>query len=222
MRALAVHLQLHPRLFAAAVIGILLALLLPEAWGPLLRMIVGWDVASTLYLVFATVMMARATSDGMRRRAALQDESGFTLLVLTAAAAAFSLCASTGLLSGFKDLPDAQKPVVLALVIFTIITSWFFLQLLFTLHYAHEFYGPAEEGEDTVERGGLQFPGAPEAPAYIDFAYYSFTIGMTAQTSDTAVVSSTMRALTLAHGVLTFFFNTVILALSINIAASLL
>jgi len=214
------YFKLHPRLFLAAALGTIIGLLLPESWGVLVRVVFGWDVAATLYNLLAWIMMLRGTEASIRYKASLQDESGWTLLGIAAASALVSLCAIIGLLGG-KDIPDPEKTLRLVLAIYTIITSWFFLHTLFTLHYAHEHYG-AGQGDQGKTRGGLQFPGTDPTPGYIDFAYYSFTIGMTAQTSDTAVTTTPMRGLTLAHGILTFFFNTVILALSINIAASLL
>jgi uncharacterized membrane protein len=115
-------------------------------------------------------------------------------------------------------LAPSLQPLYLALAIYTIIGSWFFLHLLFALHYAGEYYAQDDEGK---ERQGLQFPEKDE-PGYVEFLYYSLTIGMTAQTSDTCCSSTNMRLLTMGHSVLTFFFNTVVVALSINIAASLL
>jgi uncharacterized membrane protein len=214
------YFKLHPRLFIAAGVGAVIGVVLPESWGSLVRVVFSWDAAATLYNVLAWIMMLRGTEATIRYKASLQDESGWTLLMISAAAALISLCAIVGLLGG-KDIPDPEKTLRLVLAIYTIINSWFFLHTLFTLHYAHEHYG-AGQGDKGKTRGGLQFPGTDPTPGYVDFAYYSFTIGMTAQTSDTAVTTTSMRGLTLAHGILTFFFNTVILALSINIAASLL
>ena len=214
--------RLHPRLFIAAGIGVVLWALMPAGWGELVRIIFAWDVAMTLHLVLSTIMMARATPDSIRQHAALQDESAPVILLLSAAAASASLCASIGLLSGYKDMPPGQQPVMLTLALYTIISSWFFLHSLFTLHYAHEYYGPDDRDANPDDRGGLQFPGDVDTPGFGDFAYYALTIGMCAQTSDTAVVTSAMRRLTILHAVITFFFNTAILALSINIAASLL
>jgi uncharacterized membrane protein len=206
------HIRLHPRLFIALGIGVVVLLLLPAGWGWLARIIVAWNLACTLYLGLAFHLMSRQTTDEMRSCAELQDENGWTLLGVSSAAAAV------------KDLPEHDQLLLLGVVIYTIVVSWFFLHTLFTLHYAHEYYGPTDPDDQLglKERGGLLFPGDAAAPTYIDFAYYSFTIGMTAQTSDTACTSAAMRGLTLAQAILTFFFNTVILALSINIAASLL
>lgn len=216
--------RLHPRLFAAAAGGILIGLLLPAGWAALLRMLVGWDGAATLYLAATWRMMILGPVRHMEWRARLQDESGWTILAVSAGAAAASLVALVGLLAGFKDLAAPARQLHLALAVYTILGSWFFLHTLFAIHYAHEYYRPAEDATAAGHhhRRGLQFPGDEDRLGYPDFAYYAFTIGMTAQTSDTGVTSATMRRLTLAHGILSFLFNTVILALSVNIAAGLL
>jgi uncharacterized membrane protein len=98
----------------------------------------------------------------------------------------------------------------------TVALSWTFTHVVFTLHYANVYYRPDDDGP-----GGLKFPG-DRAPDYRDFLYYSFVIGCAAQTGDVATVSPAMRHLTLLHGIVAFAFNTAILALTINVGASLL
>ena len=212
------HVPLHLRLFASAAAGAVAGFILPWSWPFLLRAMIGWDFAATLYLVLITHLMVGATPDKLRRRAEQQDESGWTILFLAGGAATFSLCASVGLLSDFKNLAPGLQPLYLALAIYTILVSWFFLHTLFAIHYAGEYFAP---GKNDEERGGLNFPNC-ELPGYVDFTYFSFTIGMTAQTSDTGITTTNMRMLALIHSVITFFFNTVVLALTINIAASAL
>jgi uncharacterized membrane protein len=113
------------------------------------------------------------------------------------------------------------------LSIATILTSWSFVHVIFTEHYAHNFYfldGPIDDDSDDIEtrkKKGLHFPGQPW-PDYVDFLYFSVTIGVANQTADTEVVSRRMRVLVLIHSVISYFFNTIILALTINIAASML
>jgi uncharacterized membrane protein len=112
---------------------------------------------------------------------------------------------------------DASEALVRSLgAIATILISWAFLHTLFTVHYAHRFYGGEAKGE------GLKFPEGNDEPIYWDFLYYSFTIGVASQTADVATTSVTMRKLTLLHSILSFLFNTTILALAINVGASLL
>ena len=125
-------------------------------------------------------------------------------------------------LAGVKDLTGPHKAAQTTLVAATIVSSWLFVHLTFTLHYAHEYFAEELRTPDPADvRGGLIFPGTKE-PRYIDFLYFSYIIGVASQTADVATSSQTMRALALVHGILSFFFNTTILALTINIAASLL
>jgi uncharacterized membrane protein len=107
-----------------------------------------------------------------------------------------------------------------ALSVMSVLFSWFLVHTLFALRYAHLYFLDARETTRAKVRGGLDFPGN-ESPAYIDFAYFSFVIGMTCQVSDVQVSSSSMRRLTLVHGLISFCFNTAILAMFVNIVASL-
>ena len=216
----------RPRLFVAIGLGLVAGLFLPADWSRSLRLIVGWDVTAGLYLALAWTMILRADPGRIRSVARIDDDGRWVILILCAIAATTSLGAILSQLGDYKDLAADVKPYHLALGVFTILVSWFFLHTVFTLHYAHEFYGATPDDDPTTdlekERGGFAFPGEAKAWNYMDFAYYAFTIGMTAQTSDIAVTTTGMRRLTLAHAILTFFYNTVILAFSVNIAASLL
>ena len=91
-------------------------------------------------------------------------------------------------------------------------------QFVFALHYAHEYYRPEDPASDA--RGGLEFPGCPK-PDYWDFLYFATSIGATSQTSDVAIRSRALRRLVMLHAVVSFVFNTMILALTVNLAASL-
>jgi uncharacterized membrane protein len=115
---------------------------------------------------------------------------------------------------GVKD--TGRGPAHLALAVVTITLSWAFIHTIFALHYAHEFYI-----ENRYEDGGLAFPGK-EQPDYGDFLYFSLVIGMTSQVSDVAVTAKAIRRTVAAHGVVSFFFNAALLALTVNIAASAL
>jgi uncharacterized membrane protein len=215
------HRQLaaRPRLYLAIVIGLAFGLLVPIG-GAVSHWIVGWDVGIAFYLAAALLMMVRSTPDQVRRRARLQDESRWVILALTAAAACFSLAAVGPILGEVKNAAPGQVPFRVALAGFTILGSWVFMHTIFALHYAHEFYGDRRGAKQQIA-GGLEFPSEP-APDYLDFLYFSLVVGMTCQVSDVQITSRALRRLALAHGVLSFFFNTVILALTVNIAASLL
>lgn len=215
------HLRVRPRLVVAVAAGVALGPALPD-WPIPTRMIVALDVAGVIFLTLTWLMMAKATPERMKVRARLQDEGKLTILLLTVGAAAFSTTAISLELHGLKDLPGHTVAFHVALAGASIVCAWLVTHTLFALHYAHAFYGDADPGTTAYERtGGVEFPGSPH-PDYWDFLYFAFVIGMTCQTSDVQITDHRIRRLVLAHGVLSFLFNTVILALSVNIAAGLL
>jgi uncharacterized membrane protein len=222
-RALPVRLiQARPRLFVCIAIGILLTLVLPHDWRLATRLLIAWNGAIILYLFLGAHMMMRADKLSIRRRAQLTDDGKYAFLGLSVLAAIASFAAIVFELSGVKDLTGQNKAAHIALVVTTIVSSWFFVHLTFTLHYAHEYFADELRTPDPTDvRGGLIFPGTKD-PHYLDFLYFSYIIGVASQTADVATSSATMRALALVHGIVSFFFNTTILALTINIAASLL
>jgi uncharacterized membrane protein len=202
----------RPRLFLSALVGVLVIVFLPERLGLAARLVAGWDVGVTLYLIAAYQLMATSDEGRMRRWAALEDEGRFGVLILTVAAALASLGAIIALLgSGHAGSRSAAQ---LGLATLTILLSWAFIHTIFALHYAHEYYG-----EHGGKRSGLNFPG-DELPDYWDFVYFSFVVGMTSQVSDVATVSKPIRRTVAAHGIVSFLFNAALLALTVNIAAS--
>ena len=215
------HFKARPRLISSVALGAALWLALPSGLGAA-RVVLSFDLGGLAFLGLTWAMMARATPDHMRRHARLQDEGKFTILILTVGAALFSIAAIGAELHDLKDLPGSEQALHVGVAAGSIVCSWLVTHTMFALHYAHTYYGEGGSSRNPNNHvGGLQFP-SEEMPDYWDFLYFSFVIGMTAQTSDVQVGSRLMRRLALAHGVLSFFFNTVILALSINIAASLL
>lgn len=203
------------RLVGPAAAALVAALLMPAAWSLTGRILAAWDCAVLLYLGLAWTMLIRSSRETMRQRAQQEDETAVVVLGLTVAAAAASLGAIAVELSAIRANETAGQPFGLALAGVTLLCSWFFLHTVFAIHYAHEFYG------DHGEASGLTFPGEPE-PDYWDFMYFAFTIGAAAQTSDVTIVARRMRRLVLAHTVLSFLFNTTVLALVINVGAGLL
>ena len=204
----------RPRLFSSVALGIFVtaALALSTHWRGATRVLVGWDIGIAVYLVLAFFMMARSDIQGIRRRAADQDDGQFAILVLTVAAALVSLAAIFVEL-GTSGTGGSRQPSHLILATLTIVLSWAFIHTMFALHYAHEFY------EESGGRG-LAFPGGEEEPDYWDFVYFALVIGMTSQVSDVGVTSKEVRRTVAAHGVVSFFFNVALLALTVNIAAS--
>jgi len=199
-------------------IGLAAALLLPSgvAHAAVTRALVGWNLAAVLYLVLALHMMFSSTHDRMRERALLEDEDSTTILVLVIAAALACVGAIVAELALVKDLHGEPRLAHTLLAGVTIATSWVFTQTMFALHYAHDFYATATQGR----HGGLDFPGG-EPPDYGDFLYFSLVLGTSAQTADVNISSRKMRRTATVHCVLAFFFNTTLLALTVNIASGL-
>jgi uncharacterized membrane protein len=217
---------------SALAIGLAIYFALPALAPPLFlgaatRLLIAWNVAIVSYLVMVGFMMARSNHETMRVRAKVLDEGRHTVLVLAVVAALASLVTIILELYGLKSASTELAAVRVGVSIATILTAWSFVHVIFTEHYAHNFYfldGALDEGGDDIEtqkKKGLNFPGQPW-PDYIDFLYFSVTIGVANQTADTEVVSRQMRVLVLIHSVISYFFNTIILALTINIAASML
>jgi uncharacterized membrane protein len=199
----------RPRLFVAALFGVVLGLLLPTEWRVSTRALVGWDAGVALYLIGTLPLLVRSDVARIRRRAAVVDEGRFAILMVVVGAALASL---GGIVA---QLGSGRMPSHLALATVTILLSWVLVHVIFALHYAHEFYAAKPRG------GGLTFPGG-EDPDYWDFLYFSLVIGMTSQVSDVAVTGRTIRRTVTAHGVVSFLFNAALIALTVNIAASAL
>jgi uncharacterized membrane protein len=193
-----------------AAIGVLTAL---TNWRPVMRGLVGWDIGIGLYVILAIEMMARADVHQIRRRAAAQDEGAIVILVLTVATALASLLAIVALLGTSAVGAAQRRSMELVLATITIGLSWALIHTMFALHYAHEFY-------DQSGVPGLAFPGGEEEPDYWDFVYFALVIGMTAQVADVGITTKEIRRTVAAHGVVSFFFNVALLALTVNIAAS--
>lgn len=207
-------LLLRPRLLAALAAGAGLAGLLPGDWRWATRFLVAWDVGTILYLGLLASTMFSESVDEIRARAERQDEGAFAILIIACLAASASLVAIIVQLTGISAVPPGQRGGHLALGGVTILCSWLLLHAFFTLHYAGIYY-----------RGGkkepcLDFPGKAD-PDYLDFLYFSYTIGCTSQTSDVGVTTREARGIALLHSILSFVFNTTILAMAINVGASL-
>jgi len=216
------QMRAHPRLVTAVAITLVVLAVLPHDWRNSTRLIVSLDCGGLSFLALTWTMMVSATADQMRERASMQDDGQVVILVLTAGAALFSLATVAIELHGLKELNLSASIEHIGLVAGTIVCSWLATHTMFAVHYAHCYYSDSDPAEDSrADVGGLEFPGNPQ-PDYWDFLYFSFVIGMTCQTSDVGISGRRLRRQALGHGVLSFFFNTVILALSINIAAGLL
>jgi len=218
-RRLLATLRLRVRFLAAMAFGVIVHALLPMDLGDQLRSALAWDAAALSYLVLILAMMARSDPERLRWRAALEDESMAVNVVMAVVATAFSLTTVVAMLIRAQGMTSGLVPH-LVLCGATILLSWLFVHVLFAVHYAHRFFTDGFGDREAETEGGLAFPGDGD-PDYWDFMYFSFVIAMTSQVSDVGVRSRHIRRAALVHGVLSFFFNTVILAFTVNIAAGL-
>jgi uncharacterized membrane protein len=211
----------RPRLFAALLGGIVIFALLPGRVTLPIRFVIAWDIGAAAYIALTLTMMARSPQR-LRYRAQLEDASRWVILSLMIAVTLASLLSIGFVLHEAKNQSGWTADEHVLLACGTILLSWGFAHILFAIHYAQVFYDDAPDAEDpNAVAGGLAFP-SEENPDYWDFLYFSFVVGMTCQVSDVQVTGRTMRRLTLSHGIVSFLFNTVILALSINLLAGLL
>ena len=212
------QLAVRPRLFFTLAITLLLGALLPAQWVPqtLTRWLLAWNAGTVLYVVLATVMMVRSSLGHMHQRGRVHDEGQLVILLLVVVTALASVGAIAGELSLAKHMQGADKGLHVALAGVTVFTSWAFIQVMFAIHYAHDYYAALVRGRPA----GLKFPD-DDAPDYGDFFYFAAVIGTSGQTADVAFVGKPMRRIGTLHCVLAFLFNTTVLALLINIGASL-
>jgi uncharacterized membrane protein len=184
------------------------------------RGLIAWDVGVIVFLALAVHSMIDADHERMRARAREHDEGRHFILLLAIGAAIASVAALAAELASAKGQVAGEEAMRVGLTVVTIMLSWTFVQFIFALHYAHVFYGEAEDPEAS-HREGLEFPG-DDPPDYWDFLHFSMIIGATAQTADITIVSKELRRIGTVHSMIAFAFNTAILALTINIASGLI
>jgi uncharacterized membrane protein len=212
------QLRARPRLLLSLLIAALVSVFLPTdlVSSPVTRWLIGWNTLTILYVVTASLMMVRSTSREMSYRARLQDNGQVVILAMVALAAIASLAAIGKELAVVHDLHGAVKTGHIALTVLTVLSSWAFIQVTFALHYAHDYYAATDQKRPP----GIQFPAHEERPTYGDFFYFSAIIGTSGQTADVSIMTRAMRRIGTLHCILAYLFNTVVLALLINIAAS--
>lgn len=185
---------------------------------PVVRAVVAWDAASTAYLAATLLIFFLTLGRDISEDAKSHQEGEWTVFTLTLIGAAMSF-ASLFLFSHAANAKTHLTSAYLAFVVVTLALSWTVTHLTFAYRYAHEYYA-YDLGGDTVD-GGIEFP-KDDRPDYLDFVYFSFVLGMTFQVSDCNITSKKLRRLATLQGLIGFLFNTVILAFSVNIAASVL
>jgi uncharacterized membrane protein len=206
------------RLAIGAIVGIAVGFATEGMLRVPFRVAAGWIVAVAIYLMLTALVIGPAGPEQCRLYSRQQDPRRWIIVALMATAAAVSLLALGTSFAKAANETDVGLTLRLLFAALTIVASWTLTHTIFALHYAHHFYGDDETREGEQDRGGLQFPGN-DLPDYWDFLYFSYVVGMTCQVSDVQITSRSMRRMVLAHGVLSFFFNTFILALAVNFVA---
>ena len=205
----------RPFLLGALVLGIAVGMFVPERYNDLRRALIGWNSGVWAYLLAMAWTMFRADHSRVRAIAEKQDESGGAVLGAVIVGAILSVYAIVTELANMKEASEHMKALHYGFTALTVIGSWLLVGVMYCLHYAHIYY---TANKHTLP---LEFPDQHTQPNYWDFLYFSFTLSVAVQTSDVTVKTRAMRKLVLGHCVLAFFFNLVILGLSVNIAASL-
>ncbi len=214
------QLQARPRLIASIAVGVLLGAVLPGTLTPVQRSLLGWNAAVWLYLVLVWINMSRLDHGHLRRVAAAQADGAGVVLAIAIVGTLASLVAVVIEIAAAKAGQSSLGWQSIALALTTLVGTWLLLPTEFALSYASRYFSdPA---------GGLSFPQPPSdqtvpaTPNYTEFLYFAVTIAATAQTSDTTVTTRAMRRFVILHAVLSFGFNTFVLALAINMVAGLL
>ena len=209
------HVIHHRSFYTAALLGAVAGALTHIA-APRFALFVAGDTFYFSYLIFMTSIIAQATPSDFRDWAERDDEGIALISLITAAAICFSM------VSLFELVNEPGRPETLRLVlsIASAPLAWAVLHTIAAFHYAHLYYADNDPGPARADAGGLKFPETEE-PGPSDFVYYSFVVGMTAQVSDVQVTTASMRRVTVLHGIVSFFLNTVLIALAVNVVVAL-
>ena len=210
----------HPRTTTGLAVGLLAYPLLPSTLSPSTRAVAAWDLGALVLLALIAILFANEGRDAaMAENAKEQEEGEWAMFGIVLAGVAFSFVALTRELANLKQLAPTVRGLHVGLVAATLLLSWVVTHVVFAQRYVHEYYSTSR-GHTQVD-GGLQFP-SDDTPDYWDFVYFSLVLGMTFQVSDVQITSRKLRRLATVHGLIGFLFNTVIVALTVNIAAGLL
>jgi uncharacterized membrane protein len=209
----------RPRLFAGLAVMLVAWPQLPAALPLTTRGIVAWDIGVLVFLLSSAQLFIAESPEQMPAAAEAQQEGEWTIFWVTLAVIIVSFVAVSSEFSSIKGAPVGKQGWVVALVALTLLLSWLVTHVTFAFRYAHEFYA-RDEGGPEVD-GGLSFPSENE-PDYWDFLYFALVLGMTFQVSDVQITSRKLRRVATLHGLLSFLFNTVIVAFTVNIAAGLM
>ena len=215
----------RPRLTSGVVVGILVYVVLSIATDAdaRTRFIGAWDVGASVTLIAMFFGLRNSSAAAMKELAERTDAGKWAVLAFAVLAATAGLVVIAAEMPLVKNTDGFEQAIRVVLVIYTIVLSWAFMQTMFAVHYAHDYYMEADLPATAASRPSerLIFPGTG-APTYGDFLYFSFTIGMTFQVSDVQIADPALRRLVAIHGAFAFFYSLGILALAINLVAGLI
>ena len=217
-RSIARSFILRPKVYISLAAGIAAGFLMVGTVPITVVSVIAWTIGGIVYLTMATWSMTHCEGEAILQRAEQQDESAIVILAIVVLAIAASFVAILGLLGEAKTATGQTKVAYIILAALTLVISWAVSQVAFAIHYAHEYYAPTNPRRD--QSAGLAFSGT-DRPDYLDFLYFATSIGATSQTADVSIKTQGLRRLATAHAVVSFFFNTMVLALMVNLAASL-
>jgi uncharacterized membrane protein len=203
------------RITTALWMGTLAAWLLPRSLDIATRVVAGWNVGAIAMLGLAWIIIVRADPSETHRRASSLDPGRTVVWLLVLSSSTASLFSAAVLMRHAKTLGGGEETLLVALALCAVVTAWLLTHTSYTLRYAHLYYREC----DGI--GGLEFPGGTP-PCDFDFAYFGFTVGMCFQVSDVVVTSPTIRRTVLGHSLLSFVYNTVIVALALNLVFGLM
>lgn len=213
------RLDAHYRLYIALLMGLvafLLARHIPSV--PAVTLIV-WITVALSIIILNWIIILWAHPREIRRIASLEDSSRYLIFIFVMTASLVSLVAMYLLLKSTKGQSEEAVSGYIILSMSAVVISWWLVHTVYTMRYAHLYY--ATQGGKDSTKAGLQFPADITDPDYMDFVYFAFVIGMTFQVSDVVITSRRIRRIVWAHGLISFAFNTAIVALSINIISGL-
>lgn len=218
------RLDAHHKLAISLIFGTLAVIMTGSVAEKPISWMIGWLAYAAAHLGLAWVTILSSHPSEVRREVGGQDSNRIMISLFVIAASFVSLFAILFLLYGAgKTASRSDLTIHLILSFSCIVCSWILVHTIFTLRYAHLYYQPREghRGGKDQQRQGLEFP-QQEEPDYLDFTYFSFVIGMTFQVSDVTISSRELRRLALVHALLSFAFNTLLVALTINVVSGLI
>ncbi|MBC7659701.1 MAG: DUF1345 domain-containing protein [Chitinophagaceae bacterium] len=212
IKGVAHHVMKHSivRLMLSVLVGIAVTIIADKFYGWAVSIVAGFDAGALLLLLVSWTIILRSTAAETKARAASEDPGRNLVFLLVSLASAVSLFASAYVLRQAKSIAPNETFLLAAVCLAAVTLCWFLTHTAFTFRYARMYYDDRDEGS------GLIFPGS-DAPADFDFAYFSFTLGMAFQTSDVCVSSRDIRQTVLFHSLLSFAYNTTLVALTLNI-----